>query len=122
MFKKIGKVESKEEDMDLDEIKNESSFNESMNENNDSSLKFERLSCFHLYKKYFKEVYIRMQQFKDELLASTLEFALSLPKELIEINLNEAFACLEVSYKLENSCKNKISFFILLTRMHLKSE
>ena len=46
-----------------------------------------------------------MQQFKDELLASTLEFALSLPKELVEINLNEEFTCLEVR-------KNKSNFQI----------
>ena len=70
---------------------------------NDSAAKFERLNSFCLYKKYFKEVFVRMQQFKDELLASTLEFALSLPKELVEINLNEVFTCLEVSFQFEFS-------------------
>ena len=74
----------------------------------ENSFKLERLSCFHLFKKYFKEVFVRMQQFKDELLASTLEFALSLPKELVEINLNEEFTCLEVR---ENESNFQINYY-----------
>jgi hypothetical protein len=82
-------------DQEIDESLKDN--NESFNTEDDNSAKFEKLSCFYLYKKYFKEVYVRMQQFKDELLASTLEFALSLPKELVENYLNEIFACLEVN-------------------------
>ena len=37
-----------------------------------------------------------MKQFKDELLASCLEFLLSLPKELIVCNLDEVFDSLQV--------------------------
>jgi hypothetical protein len=37
-----------------------------------------------------------MKQFKDELLASCLEFILSLPRELIVENLDEAFYSLQV--------------------------
>jgi len=40
---------------------------------------------------------VRRKQFKDELLASCLEFLLSMPKELIVHNLSEVFESLEVS-------------------------
>lgn len=76
---------------------NTSSFSDSYQlESDDQSLQFEKLTCFYLYKKYIKEIYIRMKQFKDELLASCLEFLLSLPKELISFNLHEAFESLQV--------------------------
>lgn len=42
---------------------------------------------------------MRKKQFKDELLAAVLEFFLTLPKELVVVNLNEVFQSLEV-YKL----------------------
>jgi len=74
---------------------NDSSFDEAIEF--DDTLKFERFNCFYLYKKYVKEIHVRMKQFKDELLASCLEFILSLPKELIAHNLDEAFQALEVS-------------------------
>ena len=62
----------------------------------DESLQYEKLNCFYLYKKYIKEIYVRMKQFKDELLASCLEFLLSLPKELVVCNLDEVFDSLQV--------------------------
>lgn len=62
----------------------------------DDFLQYEKLNCFFLYKKYIKEIYVRMKQFKDELLASCLEFLLSLPKELVEHNLDEVFDALQV--------------------------
>jgi DNA-dependent protein kinase catalytic subunit len=74
---------------------NEQSFDEAIQF--DDTLKFERFNCFYLCKKYVKEIHVRMKQFKDELLASCLEFILSLPKELISHNLDEAFQALEVS-------------------------
>lgn len=103
-----------------DELKNNKSFNESIEEeeeentneetmnktnlNNlstfekeiDLNLQYDKLNCFFLYKKFIKEIYVRMKQFKDELLASCLEFMLSLPKELIVLNLKEAFEALQV--------------------------
>lgn len=66
--------------------------------NDDDPFRFEKLNCFHLYKKYVKEIFVRKKQFKDELLASCLEFLLSMPKELVVCNLNEAFDSLEVKY------------------------
>jgi hypothetical protein len=93
-------------------VKNDDDDDDQILNSDDNSLKLERLSCFYLFKKYFKEVFVRMQQFKDELLSSTLEFALSLPKELVEINLNEEFTCLEVR---ENKQKhlNKCKYFLI---------
>jgi hypothetical protein len=80
----------------------EPSFNDSLNESTsqaDNYLQYEKLSCFHLYKKYIKEIYVRMKQFKDELLVSCLEFLLSLPKELVVCNLDECFDALKVKKK-----------------------
>ena len=62
----------------------------------DDPYKHEKLNCFFLYKKFLKEVHIRKKQFKDELLASSLEFILSITKELAVHNLNEIFESLEV--------------------------
>ena len=77
---------------------NDSSFDEAIEF--DDTLKFERFNCFYLYKKYVKEIHVRMKQFKDELLASCLEFILSLPKELVTHNLDEAFQALEVNFSV----------------------
>jgi DNA-dependent protein kinase catalytic subunit len=65
----------------------------------DLNLQYDKLNCFFLYKKFIKEIYVRMKQFKDELLASCLEFMLSLPKELIVLNLKEVFEALQVIYE-----------------------
>lgn len=62
----------------------------------DDQYQFEKLNCFYLYKKYIREIYVRKKQFKDELLAAVLEFFLSLPKELVVVNLHEVFEALEV--------------------------
>lgn len=71
--------------------------NKSLNDSvSDNLIYYERLNCFHLYKKHIKEIFIRMKQFKDELLVSCLEFILSLPRELVVENLDEAFYCLQV--------------------------
>ena len=105
-------------DQEIDESLKDN--NESFNPEDDNSVKFEKLSCFLLYKKYFKEVYVRMQQFKDELLASTLEFALSLPKELVESYLNEMFACLEVNINNSIILKEFLKYLFFLLRTHLK--
>ncbi|CAF0815340.1 unnamed protein product [Brachionus calyciflorus] len=60
----------------------------------------EKLNCFYLYKKYLSEISIRIKQFKDELLMSCLEFFLSLPKELVLINMEQSFNCLTQSLDL----------------------
>lgn len=66
----------------------------------DEYMQYEKLTCFHLYKKYIKEVHVRVKQFKDELLSSCLEFLLSLPKELVVENLDEVFDALKTSLEL----------------------
>jgi hypothetical protein len=66
-------------------------------EDNEDPFECERIHAFLLFKKHSKDVYTRMKQFKDELLASTLEFMLSLPKQLVEIRLDDLVPCLEVS-------------------------
>ncbi|KAJ3092198.1 hypothetical protein HK102_009852 [Quaeritorhiza haematococci] len=42
-------------------------------------------SCYILFTKYIKEVLVRMQQYKDELLASCIQVVLSIPKELVSV-------------------------------------
>ena len=86
-------IDSDDEDSD----EKVSSFNESLNDSLQTDyLQYEKSQCFFLYKKYIKEIYVRMKQFKDELLASCLEFLLSLPKELVIHNLEEVFDALKV--------------------------
>lgn len=94
--------EEEDADMIMGKSQNESSSSITDTDINeeDSSLRFEKLHCFYLYKKYIKEISLRMRQFKDELLASSLEFMLSLPKELIVLNLHEVFDALQVSLEM----------------------
>lgn len=63
-------------------------------------IKYEKTNCLSLYEKFIKEVCIRMKQFKDELLASSLEFLISLPKQLTINCLDEVFQALKVNFKL----------------------
>jgi hypothetical protein len=76
-----------------------------------------------LYKKYIKEIFIRMKQFKDELLASCLEFLLSLPKELIVCNLDEVFDSLQVKklfiliFDIKDNINEKTNNFIDFIRL-----
>lgn len=96
-----GSVDEENEEMSKDGAANKSSGSLTTHDDSfesviDSAIQYEKLNCFYLYKKYIKEIYVRMKQFKDELLASCLEFMLSLPKELIILNLNEAFEALQV--------------------------
>lgn len=87
-------AENIDKDISIETIEEENeSFNESLSDN---ILDYERINSFYLYKKYIKEIFVRMKQFKDELLASCLEFILSLPIELIVENLDEAFYSLQV--------------------------
>lgn len=93
-------------DRSLNDEANKSHINSSIDDDMDdddndaSSLRYEKLHCFHLYKKYIKEMNVRMRQMKDELLASSLEFMLSLPKELVVHNLAESFDALQMSLEL----------------------
>ena len=93
IFKNVNRTNA-DEDIDMEESCNESELNDSVRV--DDQFQHERVNCFHLYKKYIKEIYVRKMQFKDELLASCLEFLLSMPKDLVIHNLNEAFESLEV--------------------------
>ncbi len=76
-----------------------------------------------MYKKYIKEIFIRMKQFKDELLASCLEFLLSLPKELIVCNLDEVFDSLQVKklfiliFDIKDNINEKTNNFIDFIRL-----
>jgi hypothetical protein len=110
ILKKINQLtKSKRLDGSLNESNADETTNSSLNDSrqlddeadnnewkNSVSLQYEKINCFFLYKKYVKEIYARMKQFKDELLASCLEFLLSLPKELVVYNLDEAFESLQV--------------------------
>lgn len=105
-FKKNKKLNDSIDEADENDPDNTSSpLDDSSLESEDSSLQYEKFNCFYLYKKYIKEIYIRMKQFKDELLASCLELMLSLPKELIVLNLNEVFEALQVIHLLVHILK-----------------
>ncbi len=64
-----------------------------------------------------------MKQFKDELLASCLEFLLSLPKELIVCNLDEVFDSLQVKklfiliFDIKDNINEKTNNFIDFIRL-----
>ena len=44
-----------------------------------------RQVCFTLFSKFIKEVLVRVQQYKEELLASCIQLVLSVPKQFVEI-------------------------------------
>ncbi|KAM8966776.1 DNA-dependent protein kinase catalytic subunit [Pelodytes ibericus] len=64
----------------------------------------ERFSSFALFAKFGKEVSAKMKQFKDELLASCLTFILSLPHEIIMIDIKAYIPALQNAFKLGLSC------------------
>ena len=93
-----------------DNYNRDESFNDSIQI--DDQFQFEKYNCFHLFKKYIKEIYVRKKQFKDELLAAALEFFLALPKELVMVNLNEVFESLEVNIYIY--CFNLFKTYFLI--------
>ncbi|KAM5158207.1 DNA-dependent protein kinase catalytic subunit [Mantella aurantiaca] len=64
----------------------------------------EKLSCFALFAKFGKEVSAKMKQFKDELLASCLTFILSLPHNIIMLDMKAYVPLLQSAFRLGLSC------------------
>uniref|UniRef100_A0A8C5JY83 DNA-dependent protein kinase catalytic subunit n=1 Tax=Jaculus jaculus TaxID=51337 RepID=A0A8C5JY83_JACJA len=60
----------------------------------------EKYSCFLLFAKFGKEVSVKMKQYKDELLASCLTFVLSLPHDIIELDVRAYVPALQMAFKL----------------------
>ncbi|CAH6792055.1 Prkdc [Phodopus roborovskii] len=60
----------------------------------------EKYSCFALFAKFGKEVSVKMKQYKDELLASCLTFVLSLPYDIIELDVRTYVPALQMAFKL----------------------
>ncbi|XP_054564392.1 DNA-dependent protein kinase catalytic subunit isoform X1 [Eptesicus fuscus] len=60
----------------------------------------EKYSCFALFAKFGKEVSVKMKQYKDELLASCLTFILSLPHDIIELDVRAYVPALQMAFKL----------------------
>ncbi|XP_010628625.1 DNA-dependent protein kinase catalytic subunit [Fukomys damarensis] len=60
----------------------------------------EKYSCFALVAKFGKEVSVKMKQYKDELLASCLTFVLSLPHDIIELDMKAYVPALQMAFKL----------------------
>ncbi|XP_077348787.1 DNA-dependent protein kinase catalytic subunit isoform X2 [Lithobates pipiens] len=71
---------------------------------NKSSEDPEKLSCFALFSKFGKEVSAKMKQFKDELLASCLTFILSLPYNIIMLDMKAYVPLLQSAFRLGLSC------------------
>ncbi|ETE68703.1 DNA-dependent protein kinase catalytic subunit, partial [Ophiophagus hannah] len=60
----------------------------------------EKSSCFALFSKFGKEVTTKMKQYKDELLASCLTFVLSLPYNIIMLDIKAYIPALQNAFKL----------------------
>uniref|UniRef100_A0A674JBQ4 DNA-dependent protein kinase catalytic subunit n=1 Tax=Terrapene triunguis TaxID=2587831 RepID=A0A674JBQ4_9SAUR len=60
----------------------------------------EKTSCFALFAKFGKEVTAKMKQYKDELLASCLTFVLSLPHDIIMLDIKAYIPALQNAFKL----------------------
>ncbi|XP_042110110.1 DNA-dependent protein kinase catalytic subunit [Ovis aries] len=60
----------------------------------------EKHSCFALFSKFGKEVSVKMKQYKDELLASCLTFVLSLPHDIIALDVRAYVPALQMAFKL----------------------
>ncbi|XP_022778667.1 DNA-dependent protein kinase catalytic subunit-like isoform X5 [Stylophora pistillata] len=58
------------------------------------------MKCFVLFHKFTKEIVVRMQQYKDDLLFSCLLVVLSLPLELVTLDLVSSVAALKLTFKL----------------------
>ncbi|XP_035175280.1 DNA-dependent protein kinase catalytic subunit [Oxyura jamaicensis] len=64
----------------------------------------EKSSCFALFVKFGKEVTAKMKQYKDELLASCLNFLLCLPHDIIMLDIKAYIPALQNAFKLGLSC------------------
>ncbi|XP_048576196.1 DNA-dependent protein kinase catalytic subunit isoform X3 [Nematostella vectensis] len=57
-------------------------------------------NCFILFRKFIKEVLIKMKQFKEDLLSSCLSLVLSLPYEIVAVDVAAIVPALELTFKL----------------------
>uniref|UniRef100_A0A2K6EWI3 DNA-dependent protein kinase catalytic subunit n=1 Tax=Propithecus coquereli TaxID=379532 RepID=A0A2K6EWI3_PROCO len=60
----------------------------------------EKYACFALFAKFGKEVAVKMKQYKDELLASCVTFVLSLPHDIVELDVRAYVPALQMAFKL----------------------
>ncbi|KAM3927958.1 DNA-dependent protein kinase catalytic subunit [Leptodactylus fuscus] len=60
----------------------------------------EKFSCFALFLKFGKEVSSKMKQYKDELLASCLTLILSLPHDIIMLDMKAYIPSIQTAFKL----------------------
>ncbi|XP_065898419.1 DNA-dependent protein kinase catalytic subunit-like isoform X2 [Dysidea avara] len=60
----------------------------------------EKQLCFSLFSKFVKEVLVRMRQYKDELLSSCLQLLLSLPRQLVQVDIAALIPALQVAFRL----------------------
>ena len=80
-------------DMDLDDNNNNNNNNNSSNSSNSGIVKIKKenkeevKTSIILFSKFIKEVLVRIQQYKDELLTSCIEFVLSVPQPFIDVKL-----------------------------------
>ncbi len=54
--------------------------------------------CLSLFKKFISEVLVRVQQYKDELLASCIELVLSVPNQFIQ--LSQLVPAIQTAFKI----------------------
>ncbi|XP_067044034.1 DNA-dependent protein kinase catalytic subunit-like isoform X2 [Acropora muricata] len=62
--------------------------------------KSDRRTCFDLFRKFMKEVLVRIQQYKDDLLVSCLRLVLSLPLKLVKLDVASLVPAVKLTFKL----------------------
>ncbi|KAG8200791.1 hypothetical protein JTE90_006373 [Oedothorax gibbosus] len=75
-------------------------FHPSTNNSLSRSSKLSEAKSFHLFSKFVREVSVRQQQFKGDLLASGLQVMLTLPIEIVLQEMNVLVPALEGAFKL----------------------
>ncbi|XP_068717854.1 DNA-dependent protein kinase catalytic subunit-like isoform X1 [Montipora capricornis] len=60
----------------------------------------DRMTCFVLFRKFLKEVLIRMQHYKDDLLASCLRLVLSIPLKIVQLDVASLVPAMKLTFKL----------------------
>nr|XP_006812076.1 PREDICTED: DNA-dependent protein kinase catalytic subunit-like [Saccoglossus kowalevskii] len=60
----------------------------------------DKVAAFHLFKKFTKEVLIRLKQYKDDLLASCLFLVLALPHEIIASDVAAIVPALQTTFRI----------------------
>ncbi|KAI8501204.1 hypothetical protein Bbelb_212990, partial [Branchiostoma belcheri] len=57
-------------------------------------------ACFTLFRKFVKEVLVRLKQYKDDLLASCLLLVLSLPHQIVQSEISTLVPALQTTFRL----------------------